>query len=27
VAVLEGPFAEPKDVIIGFDILRCDSLE
>ncbi|MEQ1610135.1 MAG: YciI family protein [Hyphomonadaceae bacterium] len=26
-AVLDGPFAELKEVIIGFDILRCDSLE
>ena len=25
--VLDGPFAECKEVILGFDILECDSIE
>ncbi len=25
--VTDGPFAESKEVIIGFDILECDSME
>ena len=25
--VTDGPFAESKEVIVGFDILECDSLE
>jgi hypothetical protein len=27
VLVVDGPFAETKDVIVGFDILECASLE
>ena len=25
--VVDGPFAEAKEVILGFDILECDSME
>jgi hypothetical protein len=25
--VTDGPFAEAKEVIVGFDILKCDSME
>ena len=25
--VTDGPFAESKEVILGFDILECDSME
>lgn len=25
--VTDGPFAEAKEVILGFDILECDSME
>src|SRR5690242_4702044 len=25
--VTDGPFAESKEVIVGFDILECDSME
>jgi hypothetical protein len=25
--VTDGPFAEAKEVIVGFDILECDSME
>jgi hypothetical protein len=25
--VTDGPFAEAKEVILGFDILECDSIE
>jgi hypothetical protein len=25
--IIDGPFAETKDVIVGFDILECDSIE
>lgn len=25
--VSDGPFAESKEVIVGFDILECDSIE
>jgi hypothetical protein len=25
--ITDGPFAEAKEVIIGFDILECDSME
>ncbi|HEX2840665.1 YciI family protein [Hyphomicrobium sp.] len=27
IVVTDGPFAESKEVIVGFDILDCDSLE
>jgi hypothetical protein len=27
VLVTDGPFTEPKEAIVGFDILECDSLE
>jgi hypothetical protein len=27
VIVTDGPFAEAKEVIVGFDILECDSME
>jgi hypothetical protein len=27
VVVTDGPFAESKEVVVGFDILECDSLE
>ncbi len=25
--IMDGPFTESKEVIVGFDILECDSLE
>ncbi len=25
--VIDGPFTETKDVIVGFDILECESME